>query len=103
MSTLRVRTCLGEPVEGTLVLTMQERHKAELIKETHVKAALMSMFTNWKALAALLVAMGAFIATFVLNTISQSQAIVLVAAWIGGTHTFFRVLFDTYFGQLHKR
>jgi hypothetical protein len=26
-----------------------------------VKAALMSMFTNWKALAALLVAMGAFI------------------------------------------
>ena len=37
MSTLRVRTCLGEPVEGTLVLAMQERHKAELIKEETIR------------------------------------------------------------------
>lgn len=68
-----------------------------------MKAALLSMLTNWRALTALLVVVVAFAATFVLGIMSQTQAILLVAAWIGGVYTFFIALFEAYFEHLHER
>jgi hypothetical protein len=68
-----------------------------------VKTALLKTLTNFSSLAALLVALVAFSSTFVLTNISQTQATLLIAAWIGGAYTFLKAFFENHFKKLHER
>lgn len=68
-----------------------------------MKATLLKVVTQKRALIALLVAVIAMSAAFGLDSTSPLQATLMLTAWIGGCYTFCRALFDAYFEHLHDR